>query len=326
MKEKLKYIVGALLACSLIAGFMPLIEVGAMKMSVMDILKIGVGNYGDTELIREVMELFKEYLRPSVITVIILIALILAGAFLTVVLDASKAYIAGIAGGVVNNILVIILGVTVKGKMDEVESAFSFFGLSSGIRFHLSTIVLWIILYAVVFGLSVFGMILKNGNKPVGRSQDIMPESLSDRTNPWNASQDPKKQAYLDRIGQLEREREAAKKNTPPVREQTAEADFYGAISGGTGIYESKIYPLCEKVQIYFAKVGTDVYITPERGEDAVAGVYYVEEYEEYCVEPYEKNSFFLLSGQPLGAGRCYHLPRGIEVYIGDKSHAFVLA
>lgn len=56
MKEKLKYIVGALLACSLIAGFMPLIEVGAMKMSVMDILKIGVGNYGDTELIREVME------------------------------------------------------------------------------------------------------------------------------------------------------------------------------------------------------------------------------------------------------------------------------
>lgn len=110
------------------------------------------------------------------------------------------------------------------------------------------------------------------------------------------------------------------------MRQQTSEADFHGAIGGRTGIYESKIYPLCEKVQIYFAKAGTDVYIAPERGEDAVAGVYYVEEYEEYCVEPYEKNSFFLLSGQPLGAGRCYHLPRGIEVYIGDKCHAFVLA
>lgn len=50
MKEKLKYAAGALLACSLVAGFMPLIEVGAMKMSVMDILKIGVGTYGDTEI------------------------------------------------------------------------------------------------------------------------------------------------------------------------------------------------------------------------------------------------------------------------------------
>lgn len=326
MKEKLKYIVGALLACSLIAGFMPLIEVGAMKMSVMDILKIGVGNYGDTELIREVMELFQAYLRPSVITVIILIALILAGAFLTVVLDASKAYIAAIAGRAVNNILVIILGVTVKGKMDEVESAFSFFGLNSGIRFHLSTIVLWIILYIAAFGLSVYGLVLNKGTKPVGRPQDIMPESLSDRTNPWDAPRDPKKQAYLDRIGQLEREREAAKKNAPPVREQAAGADFHGVIGGRSGRYESKVYPLQERVQVFISRDGSEVYIATVKSADAAAGVYYVGEYEEYCVEPYEKNSFFLMSGQPLGSGRCYHLPRGTEVYIGDKSHAFVLA
>lgn len=326
MKEKLKYVVGVLLACSLIAGFMPLIGVGAMKLSVMDILKIGAGNYGDTELVREVMELFKEYLRPSVITVIILIVLILAGAFLTVVLDASKAYMAAIAGGVVNNILVIILGVTVKGKMDEVENAFSFFGLSSGIHFHISTIVLWMILYAAVFGLSVFGMVMKNGDKPVGKPQDIMPESFSDRTNPWDSPQDPKKQAYLDRIGQLEREREAAKKAAPPVREQTAAEDFHGAIGGRSGRYDSKVYPLRERVQVFISRDGTEVYIAAEKNANVAAGVYYVAEYEEYCVEPYEKNSFFLLSGQPLGAGRRYYLPRGTEVYIGDRSHAFVLA
>ena len=53
------------------------------------------------------------------------------------VLDVSKAYIAALVSGAVNNVLVIILCVSVKGKIDEVESAFNFFGLSSGIRFHI---------------------------------------------------------------------------------------------------------------------------------------------------------------------------------------------
>ncbi|EEG72434.1 hypothetical protein [[Clostridium] hylemonae] len=327
MKEKLKYAVGALLACSLVAGFMPLIEVGAMKMSVMDILKIGVGTYGDTELIREVMELFKEYLRPSIITVVILIILILAGAFLTVVLDASKAYIAALVSGAVNNVLVIILCVSVKGKIDEVESAFNFFGLSSGIRFHVSTIVLWILLYAVIFGLSACGIVLgKSGQKTEG-ARDIMPENLSDRKNPWEADLDPKKQAYLERIGQLEQERKAARKATERAAGQTEGSTFHGAIGGRNGRYASKVYPLQEKVQVFFIKDGTgEVLITGEKSGNTTAGVYYISEYEEYCVEPYEKNSFFLTSGQPLGRDRRYHLPRGTEVYIGDRGHAFVLA
>ena len=57
-----------------------------------------------------------------------------------------------------------------------------------------------------------------------------------------------------------------------------------------------------------------------------MAGVYFIGDYNEYCVEPYEKSAVFLESGQPLGKGRKYYLPRGTRVYVKDKNNQFTLA
>jgi hypothetical protein len=57
-----------------------------------------------------------------------------------------------------------------------------------------------------------------------------------------------------------------------------------------------------------------------------LAAVYYISEYQEYCVEVNEKLCVFLESGQPLGKGRDYYLPRGTKIYVKDAGNTFTLA
>lgn len=303
MKEKLKYVVGILLACSLGIGFMPLIEISIIRLSVMDILKIGVGNYGDTELVREVLELFREYLRPGVVMVIVFIMLILAGAFVTVVIDESKAYVAALISAVVNNVLAVVLCVSVRGKIDEVENAFAFFGISSGIHFYTLTIILWVILYLIIVGLSVYGVMLLRGG---GSKEPIIMD------DGWRSS----KEDYLERIERLERERKEVRKEADGIS---------GIIQKRSGSQVLKEYPLQEKQPVYFSRNATEILITESRQAETLAAVYYISEHGEYCVEPYERMSFFLISGQPLGKDRSYRLSRGTEVYIIDRHSTFVL-
>ena len=63
--------------------------------------------------------------------------------------------------------------------------------------------------------------------------------------------------------------------------------------------------------------------LSPYEEEGAAAGIYYIREYGEYCAEPFEKRAVFLESGQPLGKGRQYYLPRGTKIYVGSRENSF---
>lgn len=53
--------------------------------------------------------------------------------------------------------------------------------------------------------------------------------------------------------------------------------------------------------------------------------IWYEEVQGKYMVQPTERLLVFLKSGQPLGKNRCYHLMRGTEIYIKNRSYMFEL-
>ena len=81
---------------------------------------------------------------------------------------------------------------------------------------------------------------------------------------------------------------------------------------------DQQVLVLDDKVEVYAVNNG-DI----ERYEEGniLAKIYYISEYQEYCVEPLEMRTVLLKSGQPLGANRLYYLPRGTEISIKDAKY-----
>ena len=102
--------------------------------------------------------------------------------------------------------------------------------------------------------------------------------------------------------------------------------EFYGGIIGRSGKYRGYGYPLERKEQVFFQGYEEQVEISKVESGNSVASVFYVPEYDEYCLEPFYSLTCYLASGQPLGKERCYYLPRGTQIYIFDRNNHFELA
>ncbi|MFQ6794184.1 hypothetical protein [Thomasclavelia sp.] len=100
--------------------------------------------------------------------------------------------------------------------------------------------------------------------------------------------------------------------------------EFYGILIGKSGKYQDQACLLENKVPVYFKNENSDILVEDMESETALACLYYIPEYQEYCIEPYQMNTVYLKSGQPLGK-RVYYLPRGMAIYINEKEHLFKL-
>ena len=84
------------------------------------------------------------------------------------------------------------------------------------------------------------------------------------------------------------------------------EKEFFGAIEGIQLPYTGKVFPMSKGKYIYDTK------------------------YDEYVVIPQKKRCVHLESGQPLGVGRVYYLPRAMKIVIkneqGQNENMFRLA
>lgn len=100
--------------------------------------------------------------------------------------------------------------------------------------------------------------------------------------------------------------------------------EFYGVVIGTGEYYFDKAYPLDKKVPVYFNSEYNQIVLEDYSGQELLACLYYIPEYQEYCIEPYQTKTIYLKSGQPLGK-RVYYLPRGMSIYINEKSCMFKL-
>lgn len=332
MRSKLKYLIALLLAGSIGMLFMPLVKISIVELSVMDIIKIGIGNYSTSGVSGEIYPYVQEYLQSNVIYLIVLLVLILAGAFITAIINGRKAYIVALVSSVANNLVAAFICIYIKEKMDEVKNAVALLDLGKFLKISYPTIILWILLYAVILTLCILGIALWGRKELQYEDQQIMPEDLSARQNPWESSEIQEEQDYLSRKQILTDENKI--KTSGKIYENieavssghSSDRTFEGAVTGESGIFAGKVYPLKEREEVFFCLDEGIAFLKKNRKPQSVAGLYYVSEYQEYCVDVFMKSKIFLDSGQPLGKGRQYYLPRGADIYINNRENLFTLA
>lgn len=343
MKKILKYIIAVIMLASVGIGSMTLVSAGAVRLSAFHMIKLGTIEKEEGGILSELFDTFFSYIRDYAYILLVLMGVIVLVAVLTAALPVKAAYIVSIAGQIVINISAGILYVQLRRRITAVQSmiegAKGFFGIGGmseigRIEIHNLPVVLWTALYLLALLLAVAGIAAKEKKAVQMPPKDIMPENIRMGGN-----------AYLDRIQELEANRKRQVQAPPAGREEAfraapekepspqvmakgqPEQGFEGALRGESGIYASQVYPMKERVPVYFGRDSQKRLMIMEQKnmQEVEAEVYYVAEYQEYCVKPMRKLAVFLESGQPLGAGREYRLPRGMKICMVGKEEVFTL-
>lgn len=319
MKKFLKFVIGIAILGSLGVTFLPLVRVAGVEFSTSELLAAAGGktvemDYEDLKSIAlnnlaEISERYHEELLPYLLRAGILLVVIVAAAALTMTLAPKIAYYISLLAAAVVGCCTAYLFVQVKGGLDEIESALGLdsdriYRMMGGIQFETLTLTLWCLVWLLVLVLSVYGIMT------VRREQSVQPGVIPGEQPPRPPLTPPRDL-------------------TPPIMWDPPRATYYnfqGAVVSRNAFYGKRVYPLQERMEVFFAEENGVVYITKFPGANTFAGVYFVKDYQEYCIDVYEPRSVYLVSGQPLGPNRRYYLPRGMEIYLKEQRFLFKLA
>lgn len=354
MKEKLKYLIAFFLAGSILIGFIPVFNTSIINLSVMDILKTGLGFYNGTAEIELIYGTIRTYLEPYAWGIVGVFAVILIEAFLTAILSRKKAYIISLLSCIINCTAIVVLVVIIRIELNEVQSALILLEAADIIQFRILPLFIWGIIYFMVLILSIVGIYMwENADKKAVNSEEIYLDQIRMlekenhipmNTGERNAASDrllsQRVENAIPPVCSLQQTDAPEMDYCPEQKEEKGETDiskklifngtigrdFTGAIVGESGIYKGKVYCLIDTKEIFFCIADDKIVLSPYEEENNLAGIFFVSAYNEYCIEPNERRFVFLKSGQPLGKGRRYFLPRGTEVYLKDKNNQFTLA
>lgn len=343
MKKGLKFIIALLTAGSLGIWFLPVLETAVKSVSFADVFKIGMGYYDRNSIMGELYAFIQSHIESYAWLIAGAAGFVLIEAILIAVLRKRAAYVMGILVSLINAGAFLALFYVLEEKFGEMERLFAMFIGDNLIQLSYLELFAWLAVYALVLILSIIGLILwRTPGKADGG--DLYLEQIrraeaerARRQSAQNQQQretvrrqpSPAPRQNRDQAGYSGRQNEAAYP-APDIREETAadspgEKEFSGAVAGESGLYKGKVYRLSDKKEVFFYIKDGSAVLSPYEEAGAAAGIYYIKEYDEYCAEPFEKGTVFLESGQPLGKGRQYYLPRGTKIYIADKENLFTL-
>ena len=373
MKKGLRFIVALLTLASLGVGFIPVLELAGIRVSVVDVFKVGIGYYDKNSLEGMIYAGMQTYVEPYAWFIAGAAGIILIETVLIAVLRKKAAYITGLIVSLINIGAFLAVFFILREKFSEIQSALIMISADQALELSYIPLFAWIAVYALAFILSMIGLILwrkpkeenaeevyleqisraeeerarrQSEQKKRSREQEpnrVVRRQTGDVQKPEDYSRPGQEPPYADQNYRnpemMHPEQEPSvwappeQKNEVPVSGRAAaepvhpvsQDDFSGAISGESGLYEGKVYPLTDKKEVFFSIKEGNAVLSPYEEEGAAAGIYYIREYGEYCAEPFEKRAVFLESGQPLGKGRQYYLPRGTKIYVGSRENSFTL-
>lgn len=323
MKKILKFVNAGLFLISLACVFMNMVEIAIWKLSGLNFLKIGFTGRVEDEWLQYVISFAQEYVNNIAILLIVILAVTVLGALLNCFLPGKAAHVISIFMAFADLVCVIFMYVGIVTNVDAINDVLVFLMMDSFTKVKHMTFILWMAIYAVILILSVIGVFLKDKRKAPVKG-DIYTEQFYGTQNPLQ-QQTPAKPAKKEKPV---RQQELVQPVNPvqPVKPVQVYQDFHGAILGKSAIYNGKALPLMEKTKVFWVEDSGNIVTSKYEETDALAAVYFVSEYQEYFVEVMEKTMVFLASGQPLGKGRTYFLPRGTKLYIKDVENTFELA
>lgn len=368
MKKGLRFIVALLTLASLGVGFIPVLELAGIRVSVVDVFKVGIGYYDKNSLEGMIYAGMQTYVEPYAWFIAGAAGIILIETVLIAVLRKKAAYITGLIVSLINIGAFLAVFFILREKFSEIQSALIMISADQAVELSYIPLFAWIAVYALAFILSMIGLILwrkpKEENaeevylEQISRAEEERARRQSEQNRPRRQSaqnrprRDPVRHQPSPAPRQAGRQEQNQSGNysqpdgfqkekpsawAPPEEKETAlpveqsmadtaaENEFSGAVAGESGLYEGKVYQLSDKKEVFFYMKEDRAVLSPYEEDGAAAGIYYIKEYEEYCAEPFEKGVLFLESGQPLGKGRQYYLPRGTKIYIAGKQNLFTL-
>ena len=151
--KHMRYIVAGLFVVSALLGFMNIFQVAVVKVSLIDILKLGFGK-GDTLLMRQLADVMQEYMKPFTYGLLAFFGIIVMSAVLVAVLDWSNGCKVAVIGAFLVNAYIVIVLLAIYGKFQEMEEGISFFDLGGVIKIYKLPVILWILIYIFIF---IFG-------------------------------------------------------------------------------------------------------------------------------------------------------------------------
>ena len=114
----MRYIVAGLFVVSALLGFMNIFQVAVVKVSLIDILKLGFGK-GDTLLMRQLADVMQEYMKPFTYGLLAFFGIIVMSAVLVAVLDWSNGCKVAVIGAFLVNAYIVIVLLAIYGKFQE---------------------------------------------------------------------------------------------------------------------------------------------------------------------------------------------------------------
>ena len=335
MKRGLKFLNAGFFLAAFGISFLDLVGLAVVNASLIDLIKLGFGKADGSVYVCQIIEVVQDSVRPMAFLAIGIVVLMWVGILLSLLLPKNAAYYAGIILAVLQALGIGTLFWGINSKLEGFREGLEFFGLGEQVQMYLPTLLLWIVVYIMILFLSVVGICLKE-NKQVVNPGPIMEEQFHSGKNPWEPQKNVNgigmEQAYFDRIEKQEQERKQYEKKQQEQDQerkvhQVAEIrKFTGAVVGLTGQYASMAYSLQERQPVFFAEKNGEVEIEEIQSRASLASVYYIDEYQEYCIHVMEMRRIFLKSGQPLGKDRMYYLPRGTEIIVMENGEHFKLA
>lgn len=335
MKKGLKFIIALLIAGSLGIWFLPVMETAVKSVSVADVFKIGMGYYDRNSMLTELYAFIQSRIESYAWLIAGAAGFVVVEAILTAVLRKRAAYIMGIIVSLINAGAFLALFFVLEDRFAELEHLFTMYIGDNLIELSYLELFAWLAVYALVLILSVIGLILwrkpRETNEEeiyleqIQRAEAERARRQSAQNQSGNYSQPDGFQKEKPSVWAPPEEKETALPVEQSMADTAAENEFSGAVAGESGLYEGKVYQLSDKKEVFFYIKEDRAVLSPYEEDGAAAGIYYIKEYEEYCAEPFEKGVLFLESGQPLGKGRQYYLPRGTKIYIAGKQNLFTL-
>ena len=339
MKEKLKYIIAVLAAGTVGLGFVPFVKIGTLRLSFLEIFKTGLGFYTGTEAEELLFSAVRTYTESSIWGIAGVVLAILLGAFLIAILPGRIPYVVGMISSILDGAALGGIFFLLCGSLKEMEKTALLVGKENAVELQILTFLIFAVCYVFLFLLSLIGILLWSRGK-----EDAEPEmeevfGAEEETIAMPYMEDTFPEYETEKMefpGQTEQmlkeelfEEEQEKERAAFIQEQEESGKdterFSGEICGEAGLHSGKRYALKGVPEIFFLWAEESAVLSTFESPQALVSVRYEAEEGQYCVAPFAVKTVFLESGQPLGKGRKYYVPRGTKIYIKNKENIFTL-
>lgn len=319
MSKYLKYILAICFAGMLGVAFLPIIEVSIYRLSVFDILKMTLNGSQSIEFLKELQKVMYQYMFKYLILFAIAVALILVATVLCIIQKDEHVYKRSIIYALIVNFYSSCVMLACYKSIETLDFSTNFFQTRPDISLYLITVFIWEMVTLLIILISIMG--IKMGKGENVELEEELPELFQEDIHSFE------NQDIMEEDDPLELEIQEEYKQYSEIEEgqQYMEDNYQSDVFEGMILNKNqKVLILKDRKEVYITN-DNEINICRNQQGLVLGNIYYVSQYEEYCIQPLQKMTIFLASGQPLGKNRFYYLPRGTEIYIKDQTNKFKL-